>query len=246
VNVLESIGVLFLVASGVAGCSSSSDDGKKVAGRTRSLATAAEPEQLALEPRLRHRVTTSQATGVTEASMSATLRLPGATAVILRLPSGEELNLADEGAGAFGVEVTGTPAQVDARCPDGAYTFMVRLGDGSTTSLTLTAAGPSLTAPTIVTPGDLAIVSPGALPVAWTWPGTAALFDVTLVDVSTGEVAYRAPDQGGREHVVPAEAVAPARRYRLQVTAASGADAAPVRFEAATTVELDVSSGGTP
>lgn len=245
-NVLESIGVLVLAASAVAGCSSSSDDGKKVAGRTRSLATAAAPEQLALEARLRHRVTTSQVTGVTEASLSATLRLPGATAAILRLPTGEELTLAEEDAGAFGVKVTGTPAQVAARCPDGAYTFTVRLGDGSTTSLTLTAAGSSPAAPTIVAPADLGIVSPGALPVAWTWPGTAALFDVTLVDVATGEVAYRAADLGGREHVVPAEVVAPARRYRLEVAAASGADAAPVRFEAATTVELDVSSGGTP
>lgn len=245
-NVLESIGVLVLVASAVAGCSSSSDDGKKVAGRTRSLATAGEPEQPALESRLRHRVTTSQATGVAEARVSATLRVPGATAAILRLPPGEELTLATEGAGAFAAEVTGTPAQVAARCPDGAYTFMVRLGDGSTTSLTLTAAGPSPAPPTIVAPGDLAIVSPGPLPVAWTWPGTAALFDVTLVDVATGEVAYRAADLGSREHVVPAGAIAPARRYRLEVAAASGADASPVRLEAATTVELDVSAGGSP
>lgn len=244
-NVLLSVGVVVLVASGAAGCSQS-DDGKKVAGRTRSLATAADPDQVALQGRVRRRRTTAQATGVTEASLVASLRVADATAAILRLPTGEELTLTEDATGAFGVEATGTPEQLDARSPDGAYSFMVRLADGSTTSLTLEVVGPAPAAPTIVTPSDMAIVPPGALTVAWTWVGSAALFDVTLFDGTTDEVVYRARDLGGREHVVPAGALAPSRRYQLEVAAASGADSSSVRKEAATSIEVDVSSGGAP
>lgn len=241
-NVLRSIGVLFVVASAVAGCSSESDDGKRVAGRTRSLATAANSEQGAFEGTVRRRRATAQGTGLTTASFTATLRAADATAAILRLPSGEELPLIEGDAETMGAELTGTPAELEARCPDGAYTFAGRLVDGSTTSLTLAVVGPAQVAPTIVSPGDMAIVPPGALPVAWTWEGTAGLFDVTLSEVTTGEVLYRASDLAGREHVVPAGVIAPAHRYRLLVAAASASEAAAVRLETATTIELDVSA----
>lgn len=227
-----------VVAAVAAGCSSSSDDGKTVAGRTRSVSTAIDSPPVATA-RLRIGTRREQATGTALGHASARLTLAGAEAAVLRRPGDAEVDLvAGDAAGTFGVEVEGAPDEVAAAWPAGVYTFTARLQGGAHASVSLEAIGAPPPTPVVTAPTDLALVPAEDVRVAWTWDGTAGLFDVTFVD-ERGEVAYRAADLAGREHRVAPGALAPGR-YRLEVTAATAEDDAAVRFEAAGTVLVDV------
>lgn len=224
---------------GSAGCNGSGDDGRTVAGRTRSLSRAADPAaDDTPSARLRLRRSGEQATGAATARVVATLDVADPAAAILRLPTGEEVAMVASGARLVAT-IEGTPEGVSARCPPGGYTFAGRSSDGATWALTLEVVGATPSAPKITGPGDMALVAADAVHVAWSWDGTAALFDVDVTDVGAGEVVYHAVDVAGREHEVPPGALAPGRRYRLEVTSASAPSSAPVRLEATTSVVFD-------
>ncbi len=221
------------------GCSGSSGDGRTVAGRTRSLSRASDLEAApGTSGRLRLRRTSEQATGMTAAALEADLEGLDLVAAVLRLPTGEEVAMT-AGQDAYVAALEGTPEALDARCPPGGYTFSARATDGSTLSLTLEVVGAAPATPVIVAPTDMAVVPAGALAVAWTWEGTAALFDVDVIDAANGERAYHAGDVAGLEHLVPAGALEAGRRYRLEVTSASAPSTSPVRLEATAAIVVD-------
>lgn len=231
---------LTLMVAGVAGCNGGGGEGRTVAGRTRSLSRASDPADGATNfaGRLRLRSTTEQATADAVARLDAALEGPDLTAAVLRLPTGEEVAMVASQS-AFVAALEGAPAALEARCPAGGYTFSARATDGSIRSLTLDVVGAAPATPTIAAPSDMAVVPAGALGVAWTWEGTAALFDVDVIDATTGERAYHAGDVAGLEHLVPAGALEAGRRYRLEVTSASAPSTSPVRLEATAAIVVD-------
>lgn len=224
---------------GAKGCNGDAD--RTVAGRTRSLSRVVDVDSAStsIGGQLRLRRSNDQATGETQCRLEARLEGSDLQAAILRLPTGEEAVMAER-EGTFLATIDGTLETIDARCPPGGYTFSARSGDGAVRSLTLQVTGAPPPAPSVVKPTDMAVVPTDALRIAWSWEGTAALFDVELIDVSSGRVAYHVADIAERTHRVPAGALLPGRRYRLEVTSASASASAPVRLEATSTIALDV------
>jgi hypothetical protein len=224
---------VLLMSMIVSGCSSK-DDHATVAGRTRSLATAYRGAPPALDARLRFARVAEQATGVARATVVASVAAVGSSA-ILRLPTGEELMLAAAG-GRLEATLEGTPAELDARCPDGAYAFTVAQPDGTRPGVTLLVVAAWPPAPTITAPGDLALAPGPTLDVAWSWSGTAALFDVTAAD-DGGALVFAARDVAGSTlRVGP---LAPGR-HRLEVRALSASAASAARFEVGAAILVDV------
>lgn len=222
------------------GCGSS-DDGKTVAGRTRSVAEVGSPTLLRGSLSLAR--LTEQVGGLSETALEVELLAPPeARSASLRTPveGAAELALEARGGGRFVLAERGESTILETRFPPGAYTLLAVLPDGSLPTLSLDARGGFPGAPVIDAPLDMALGVPRATTIRWTAaPGTTR-FDVVLSDAASGEVVHEARDlQEVESYQVPAGVLSATTRYRLDVLAASAPALAAVRISAGARVVFD-------
>jgi hypothetical protein len=241
------LGFLVAVVAAAAGCSSSSEDGRTVAGRTGSAAPSVVAPDVAALTSLRLVTTTDGA--ATTARAEATLVVDGARGAALRFPGGdlEERLLADPTTpGRWTLAVDGAPADVAARFPAGTYAFVVETTDGSQPAVTVLLGDGPWPAPALVLgPADGSSGASAGPTIAWSWAGAEqASFDVSVLDDATGDVVYAARDVLGSTHALPAGTLAPGRAWRLVLSASTATSAAGARREARAVTRF--STAGTP
>lgn len=240
---LATLGALaWVTGSGawLVGCSSK-DDGKTVAGRTRSVAEVAGVPTLSGALELAR--STEQATGITEVALTATLAGPPETrSAFLRTPVADaaEVPLEPKGEGRFELLIRGPAASTDPRFPPGTYALLAVLPDAHLPTLGLDARLAPPEAPLIEEPADLALTSTTPL---IRWRGDAPGFDLAIRDASSGAEVHRALDLIGSSYELPAGLLAPGRRYRLEVAAVTAPTGAPLRRSAGSWIVFDTEAG---
>lgn len=230
--------VSFIVAllAAAAGCSNSGgSDGRTVAGRTGSTAPSVVAPDVAALTSLRLVTTTDGA--ATTAHAEATLVVADASGAALRLPGGatEERLLADPTTpGRFSLTVDGPQADVAARFPAGTYAFVIEATTGAQPAVSVVLDDAAWPAPaTILGPADGSSGASSGPTIAWSWAGSGqGLFDVSVLDDATGDVAYAARDLLGTTHTLPAGSLASGRTWRLVLSSSTASTAAGARREA--------------
>lgn len=207
-------------------------DEKRVAGRTVSASTAPVTTLVASVRRTR---LVEAATGLRTFHLDAWVEAPDARAVALRTPTNEELPL-ERLDDRFVLAVEGDEGALAARFPRGGYTWVLDVAAGRDATSTVLLRDPPA-APTLLAPTDMSVVSVDALVVRWV--GDEVRHDVRILDASSGEEVHTARDLTEPSYLVPAGALAPGRRYRVEVLAADAPWGAPTRAASGVAVLVD-------
>ena len=210
------------------------DSGKTVAGRTRSISNVQSGTSLASEAQLTLSQHRDQVTHLETFHLKTALVGTGAEEALLRLPNGEEHELAPDPSGFLALELDVD----DPTTLAGAYSFLWFDALGSRRSLTLLATEDFPPFPTVTQPADRALVDPVDVEVRWSWDGSGGLFALAAQQtLPVADDGYRAEPLAELTHTIPL--LEPGARYRIQLEVGDAPPGHAVRWVSATCLDVD-------